>query len=773
MIKGVHTMFYTKKMKAPAAALVLALAACISSCGKPGRPDVLLITLDTTRSDYLSCYSRDHAETPHIDGIAAKGILFTNAFTTAPVTLPAHASLFTGLYPPSHGVRNNGMYRLAEGIPTLAWVLCMEGYSTAAVIGSFVLDSQFGLDSGFEVYDDEFEARTGNKPSFAYVERDAESVTDMAISLLGEEHPPRFLWVHYFDPHYPYTPPPPFDEKFPADPYAGEVAYVDACVGRLLDALARLSRGREPLVIVVGDHGEDLGDHGEKSHGIFLYESTVKIPLLMASAGRLPEGVRCETPVSLVDIFPTILDILGMDPETIKLEGRSLLESLHQGEGTERALYLETLTPLENMGWSPLTAVISGDYKYIRAPRGELYDVRKDPGERENLLDREKERGEKMKALLDSLESRLHPQSPERGTATWEVDDRTREKLASLGYIVGYGEKGGGLKDPKDMLPVLKEEQKGLSLYEDGDYERAEEAFVLALALDSTNVTLLNYRALSLFAIGRMAEARRVWEKALQISPGYLDVRLNLGMAQLALGEVDSALASYEKVLATNPRYVKGLVGKGKAMRAKDLHEDAFEALSRAVEESPGNAEARFWLGVAKKEKGDWGGALREFEEASLLDPSMEEAAREKAMVFTSLGRTDEAVRILERLAAGARSAGRYVDLGYALESGGRLDEALGAYREAIRLAPDSHMAYNNAGSLLDRMGMTEEAERFLRKALSIKEDFPEAHYNLGFLLKRHGRNEESKRSFLRFLELWPREDETRKKAVEALTQIG
>jgi arylsulfatase A-like enzyme/Flp pilus assembly protein TadD len=752
-------------------ALLLSLSASLSSCGKgPERPDVLLITLDTTRWDYISAYGAGRARTPHIDSVAARGILFTHAFTTAPVTLPAHASLMTGLYPPSHGARNNGMYRLAEGVPTLAGVLGPEGYATAAVIGAFVLDSQFGLDSGFEFYDDEFGGRGAARPSFSYLERDAGSVTEAAIAILRDTHPPRFLWVHYFDPHYPYTPPAPFDAQYRQDLYAGEVAYVDACVGRLLEALRDASGGREPLIIIAGDHGEDLGDHGEMSHGIFLYDSTVKIPLMMACPGRLPAGVAYEPPVSLVDVFPTILDILGMGPEGISVQGRSLLEFLHQGSEPERALYLETMTPLENMGWSPLTGVIAGRYKYIRAPKAELYDVGRDPVERENLLESEKGRGEIMAALLDSLAGTL---SSKAGTAAREMDEETREKLASLGYVLGYGGSGPSLKDPKDMLPVLKAEQKGLSLYEAGDYTGAEQAFAEALTLDPTNVTLLNYRALSLFALGKVRDSLLLWEKALALSPGYLDLRLNLGMAQLAAGAPDSALASYGKVLEANPRYVKALVGKGKALRAKGLHEEAHGAFAQAVEYSPRNAEARFWLGVAKKEEGDREGALREIEEAALLDPTMEEVSRERAMILSSLGRTEEAVTILEGLASKSSSPTRFVDLGYVLEGAGRLEEALRAYEDAIRFSSDSYMAHNNAGSLLDRMGRTEEAERSLRRALAIKEDFPEAHYNLGFLLKKLGRREEAGWELKRFLELWKKDDGARNRAREALGELG
>jgi tetratricopeptide (TPR) repeat protein len=577
---------------------------------------------------------------------------------------------------------------------------------------------------------------------------------------------PRFLWVHYFDPHHPHTPPSPFDSEYGEDLYAGEIAYVDACAGKLLEAAREASGGKELLIVIAGDHGEDLGDHGEMAHGIFLYDSTVKIPLVMACPDRLPAGITHESPASLVDVFPTILDILNVEPEGISVQGKSLLESLSRSDEPERALYLETMMPLENNGWSPLSAVIAGRYKYIRAPKPELYHTGSDPGERDNLLESEREESRLMVQLLDSLTESL---SSKAWAAAREMDEETREKLASLGYVMGQERSGRTLHDPKDMLPVLKEEQKGLSLYQAGDHSGAERAFAEALAMDPTNVTLLHYRALSLFALGRVRESILLWEKALALTPGYLDLRLNLGMAQLALGAPDSALASYGEVLDANPRYIKALVGTGMALRVKGLHEEAHKAFARAVQYSPRNAEARLWLGISKGEMGDRQGALRELEEARLLDPALEAASREKAIILSSLGRTEESVAILERLASKNPSSSRFVDLGYALEVAGRLEEALRAYRQAIRLSSDSYMAYSNAGSVLDRLGRPEEAEHSLRQALSINEDFPQAHYTLGFLLRRLGRQEEAKRELMRFLELWKVDDEAKMRAREAL----
>jgi len=744
------------------------------SCGHSpgGRPDVVLITLDTTRWDHLSCYGQSSAHTPNLDSIAGGGILFTRALTTVPVTLPAHASILTGLYPPGHGVHNNGMYRLGEDIPTMASVLSGAGYRTGAVIGAFVLDSQFGLDTGFDVYDDHLSDTGEGKLFFAYLERDADAVTDAAISFIENSgSSPLFLWVHYFDPHYPYDPPSPYDVKTPGSPYAGEVMYVDDCVGRLVGSFEDLRGARPAVTVIVGDHGEDLGDHGEMSHGVFVYESTMRVPLIISSPDLLPAGKKCEEVVSVVDVFPTLLDLLGVEREDLNFHGVSLLEAVKGIERPARSLYLETRTPYENMGWSPLEGVISGDWKYIDAPAEELYNTSADPGEKQNLAGTDEILTASMRETLDSLRAEL---SEAGASAGYEANSETLEKLASLGYITGFDRENGTLADPKDMLPVLADQQKGLRLYDAGDYIGAEAAFGEALENDPTNVTLINYRALCLYNVGKPDEALVLWKRALRISPGYLDIYINIGSAHLEAGEPDSALTVYDAVLSVNPRQVKAKIGKGKAYRQRGEPGPAGEALISALDGNPDNNEARFWLGVVLKESGNHRSALKEFDIALALNPGMQDAKREKALTLVEMGREEDAVDILEELIGLSPSEpDLHLDLGFALEKKGDLNGALENYREAAELDPASHMAYNNIGTMLDTKGWTSEAEEAFRRAISIEPDFSEAYYNLGFLLLKLDRTEEAHKVLNTFLSLWKREDAARERVKKTLENHG
>jgi arylsulfatase A-like enzyme len=315
-------------------AIPLLTAVLFAVCARPPQFNVLLVTLDTTRADRLGCYGYTDAHTPALDSLAAQGVLFERAFTPAPVTLPAHASLLTGLVPPVHGVRDNGIYRLRDEAVTLAELLGDAGMVTAATVAAYVLASRFGLAQGFSHYDERLKGQLG-KPAAFYVERPAEEVTDAALGWLEKRNDKKnfFLWVHYFDPHSPYVPPARFDSLCPGRPYDGEIAYMDSQLGRLLGALRSDGQYENTLVVVVGDHGEALGEHGEPTHGIFLYNSTVRVPLIVKFPAGEHAGGRVDANVSLVDIFPTVLERAGLSVPS-GIQGRSLLPLL----GGERAV---------------------------------------------------------------------------------------------------------------------------------------------------------------------------------------------------------------------------------------------------------------------------------------------------------------------------------------------------------------------------------------------------------------------------------------------------
>lgn len=710
------------------------------SCGREeDKPDILLITLDTTRSDYISCLGGMKAKTPYIDALAQKGVLFRRAFSAVPLTLPAHATLMTGLYPPGHGVRNNGSYRVTENVRTLAAVLRDAGYTTGAVVGSVVLDSQFGLDAGFSHYDDAMPQAGTDRPGATSAERRGHEVTAAALSFLEKAgSSPFFLWVHYFDPHDPYEPPGPFDREYSSDPYAGEIAYADACLGTLIEHVESRREGKHALIAILGDHGEDLGDHGENTHGVFLYESTMRVPLIVSLPGKLPQGAVCDSPVSVADIFPTILDILGIEEGGLALQGRSVLGFLEEGKERESPLYIETRFPLESMGWSPLEGIILGEWKYIRAPRSELYHTAADPMERRNLIDEEPERARAMEALLDSLERTLA--TGEASGAGHEPEAETLEKLASLGYIESPVSEEAPLKDPKEMAPLLALRERGFAHMGKGEYEHAEAAFREALQVDPTNVFIQNQLGLSLSHMGRTREAMEVWGKALRTSPGYLDVLVNVAAVYLSSGKADSALWAYDQILRVNPRFLGALMGKARALLLAGRYDMALAALEAISRERPSDPALHFLLATCYRQTGDPARSLAELEEALRIEPGMKKAKREQALVLIDLGNPEKAVEIL----SGMRDEGNstptlLVDLGFALEKSGRTEEALASYARAVSLAPQ----------------------------------LPQPHYSLGRLLAGLGRTEEARKEYTAFLSLWKGDEEMRRKVEREIENLA
>jgi choline-sulfatase len=438
----------------------LALSTCLlpvlmGSCAMPGRPPtplgILIVTLDTTRADYLSAYGSGRVWTPNLDRLAADGVVFEQAMTVAPLTLPAHCSLFTGLLPPRHGVRDNAGRSLATDHQTLAAVLQRRGFDTAAFVGSVVLGSGRGLEAGFDVYNDGITTgRSGGRG----LQRPADQVVDEAVSWLeGRHDAPFFLWVHLYDPHAPYDPPEPFRTAYRDDLYAGEIAFADAQIGRLLDSLDRRRLLDRTAVIVAGDHGESLNEHGESGHGIFIYQNVIRVPLIVRIAGvsprRMPEVAR------LVDIMPTVLELVAAPPTAT--DGVSLVDGMTGAEGLlDLQAYSESLYP-ERFGWSRLRSLRAGRLKLIEAPRPELYDLQTDPDEQNNIY---AERPA-IAAVMSRRLSALTVQDAFRD----DVDDPVRpgpetiERLAALGYVgtadPTLNQATQPLPDPKDHIGEL------------------------------------------------------------------------------------------------------------------------------------------------------------------------------------------------------------------------------------------------------------------------------------------------------------------------------
>jgi choline-sulfatase len=565
---------------------------------------LLLVTLDTTRADRLGCYGAADAATPNLDRLAARGLRFTDAVSPVPMTLPAHASLMTGLDPPAHGVRVNGIEPLAPEQFTLAEALSDAGYRTAAFVSSFVLDPRFGLDQGFESYDATLEA-TRAAAFEPQTERSATSVTESALSWLaarGEDEAPFFLWVHYFDPHDPYQPPEPFAGRFRGRPYDGEIAYVDSELGRLLAAVPP-----ETLVVVAGDHGESLGEHGERYHSRSLYEGAVRVPLIVVLPGsgagaRAGEGGAVGGfVVTLGDLYPTLLDLLGLDGTGHDgLDGRSLVR---EPADAGRTVYLETRNPWIDNGWAPLYAARSHDRKYVLAPVPELYDLAADPAESRNLLAGEGAAGGAA-ALRGFLERRL-PDGPlgdlveggEEGAGG--IDPEVRRRLEALGYL-STGSSGGGapaapyeeLPDPKEMLPLLDELSEGRRHLASGRPEEAERSARRVLEASPRDRSALQLLAESYATRGRAEDAERVLRRSLEIGP-TLGACVLLAQVVMQRGgpdrpdRADEAEALLDLAAETDPRHGAVLLARGDLALVRGRPEEALARYQEAADADP------------------------------------------------------------------------------------------------------------------------------------------------------------------------------------------
>jgi choline-sulfatase len=435
----------TKRLLLAIGALLTAF--CTRGPASPVPPRaVLLVTLDTVRADRLSPYGFVDVAVPHLDRLGREGVVFDQATSVAPLTLPAHASLLTGLLPPAHGVRDNAGAPLAPDALTLAEILGAAGFRTAAFVGSDVLHPDRGLNQGFDRYGGV--ARNSKRPTKG--QRPADEVVSEAIQWMNEVGDvPFFLWTHLYDPHRPYDPPEPFASRYGSDLYVGEIAYADSQIGRLFDALDRRQLSEKTLVIVAGDHGESLGEHGERDHGVFIYESVLRIPLIIRAPGVTPR--RVSPVVRLIDVMPTVLDALGQPAPAI--DGISLLELMRGGRGPALEAYSESEYP-RRLGWSPLRALRDGRFKLIDAPRPELFDLEHDPFEMRNVYHERRQTADAMMQRLKTVGRARRPTKDPSG-ADAPVPPHLRERLAALGYVSTAARPepaGGTLPDPKDCI---------------------------------------------------------------------------------------------------------------------------------------------------------------------------------------------------------------------------------------------------------------------------------------------------------------------------------
>jgi len=636
------------------------------------RPNLLLITIDTLRPDRLGCYGSPTIATPNIDALSRRGVLFTRAFAHTPTTLPSHTNILLGTTPLRHGVHDNGFFKVPAGFPSLATHLKGQGYATAAIVGAFPLDSRFGLNRGFDLYDDDY--GTGAALDFKFVERKAEVVVDRALTWLKGRPGPWFLWVHCFDPHQPYEPPEPFLTRYKNDLYGGEVAYVDAALGKLFSSLEETGQAKTTAVVFTGDHGQSLGEHGETTHGYFAYNATLWVPLIVAAPGLAP--ARVDQDVCHVDIFPTVCDLLGIPPPP-GLQGVSLLPAARGKKLPGRAIYFESLYPYYRRGWAPLRGYIENEEKFIESPLPEIYDLNVDFGESKNLAGRDLGRERSVLARLMKEES--GPESAVRP----RLDAAAQRKLQSLGYVGGYQpparEEFGPGDDLKTLLPFNRKFEEAVDLNGRGDTERS---IALLRALISERRDFDNpylYLATILQSRHRLEEAAAVLEKGVNDNPrsyklameygivlaetGRNDAAIGvltkasamiewdpelwnyIGVAYWNKGDLDRARAAYEKALALEPGYAVVLNNLGSvdftlAVKNKDSAalRRAMESFRTALRHDPGYAPAYNGLGSATLMAGDADGAIACWVKALEIDPAQKFGLYNLGVVYLDRG---------------------------------------------------------------------------------------------------------------------------------------
>ncbi|MCP3920412.1 MAG: sulfatase-like hydrolase/transferase [bacterium] len=638
----------------------LALAALPLSCSggsadRPDGPSVLLVTLDTTRADRLGCYGYGPARTPRIDALAARGVRFERAYCPVPLTLPSHAALMTGVHPRGTGLHVNFQGALPAETITLAEQFRSAGYRTGAFVAAWVLNQDFGLDRGFEFYDD-LSARDTRVDQQA--ERGGQEIADSSLSWLAEApDDPFFAWVHFFDAHDPYVPPEGFRDL--PHPYDGEIAFVDAQLGRILDWLEESGRADDTVIVIAADHGESLGEHGEDTHGLLLYESATRVPLIFAGAPSFARGHVVQEPVGLVDVHPTLVDLLGWD-RADSVEGRSLLEALEGGEPAAQPISLESEYGARSFGWAPLHALVSGPWKYIESPAPELYDVVRDRPEATNAAEGEKQRAADMRRAL----GRFLTSSTVREAGDVDLGAADEASLSALGYVSGVDDLEAlptleGLRNPRDMTHVMRGMMQAKRTFDDARYAETVELLAPLVEESPESDEMWNVYGESLLKLNRFEEARVALQNALRKMPDNPRRIVALADAQRGLGRPADARAQVERALALDPDYGQGHSRMGVLLGATGDLAGATRHFKRFAELEPNSPNAHCNYANGLLATGHLDDGLRELQAALRIDPACLQAHDAKITVLSTNGRHAEAFEAL-RAAASATELPRF-----------------------------------------------------------------------------------------------------------------
>jgi choline-sulfatase len=689
---GVTARFFLTRVRPP-----LATGSC-RTC------NVLLITIDTLRYDRVGAFGGRGGLTPNIDRLAASGLRLTRAYTSAPLTLPAHASILTAVSPPVHGLRANGLFRLGASQPTLATLLKSAGYRTGAFVGSFVLDARFGLNRGFDVYDDRYGEKPVGDPAEG-AERRAEDVIKPALAWIlggaasGAAAPSTslwFAWIHLYDPHEPYRAPEPYSSRYA--PYDAEVAYTDAMVGQLLDRLRAAGQLEHTLVVLTADHGESLGEHGERTHGVFTYDVTMRVPwFFWAGGGRIANRAfnqAFDGLARLIDLAPTVLELVGA-PVPAALEGRSLISAVKAGQGAASA-YFEAMDANLTRNWAPLTGVVSGGYKLIDLPRPELYDLSADPAEATNLFTNEPERARTLGALLRDASTSFAA----RGSAALKttLSAESRQRLQALGYVASSAEPGPRVytdaDDPKALIGVSDGLNREVAAFNGGDRQRAMAAVRTIMNDHPSFATAFGMYASMQRATGNLSAAIATLEDLVKRNLADVRVMVTLGGYLEDAGAHERALALLGAVVASHPDFADAYNSLGAVYSATGHHAEARAAFNKVLELDPSSATAYENLGVDEFRAGEREAAFADLTRALEIDPHLAVAHNAVATILMLDGRQDEAVaHWRQAIESNPRLFDALFNLATALDQQGKPDEARPYIERFVNEAPPSRYA--------------------------------------------------------------------------------
>lgn len=726
------SFFHSKRTRIVLASLLLLIVVVFLRNRSPqsgmdaGFRNLLLITLDTTRADRMGAYGYAHAKTPNFDRLAREGILFEQCMAVAPITLPSHASILTGLYPSRHGARNNGTHQLAARVPTLAEQLQQAGFATGAVVSSLVLDSRWGLDRGFDHYDDDL-SQAEPTPLFMFRETRAQDTARRAVHWLRKQAEGRFfLWVHFYDPHADYDAPEPFRRQCPRSPYDAEIAYADAGIGEILESLRTSGELQNTLVVVTADHGESLGEHGETTHSVFVYEATQHVPLVFWHP-RLQASQRISQVVSSVDLVPTVLDFLDVQPLP-NLDGMSLWPALIRGQElpADRVVYAESMNPYYNHGWAELRSLRGYDYRYIQAPREEFFDLAADPSELRNL-------SQTPGVDLEPYRSALRNLLPAKERDVWaarihEMDPSLRQSLAELGYVWTEDESEGNdqeekpRKDPKDGIVFLEHMAQAHQWIRDKEFARAEQ--LLKEILDAEPQSVLAQSTLASIYVEQeqWQLARKAYQEILHGSLLRVHPLLRLAEVERRLQE-PSWTRHLEAAKNLDPEDPMPWVREGDWAEEDGFSKLAEIAYRTALEKNPDCAKA--WIGL--------GNTLHRQARESEAEDSLLQAVRLDPLAYEA-----------------------FYNLGVVCEVTNRPQQAEVWYREALRCEPDQVLVLVNLANLYFREGQLQAAEkRYLQALEKHAEDFS-LHFNFAIFLNSTNRSDQAETHFESALRIDP-----------------